>query len=66
MQPLSPYLAQNHGHDDKNGMVMFLERKPTKVILGQVLRQANAKSRDKINEDIAESAHMDPTLFHRL
>ena len=46
--------------------ILYEERKTTKRMLRQALRQANAKSRVKIYEDIAESAHMDPKLFHHL
>ena len=52
--------------DRPNMGILYEERKTTKRILRQALRQANAKSRVKIYEDIAESVHMDPKLFHRL
>ena len=59
-------LAAWRDGDRPNMGILYQERKITKRILRQALRQANAKSRVKIYEDIAESAHMDPKLFHRL
>ena len=59
-------LAAWQDGDRPNMGILYEERKTTKRMLRQALRQANAQSRVKIYEDIAESAHMDPKLFHHL
>ena len=44
----------------------WMERKTTKKILRQALRQANAKSKVRLYEDIADASPRNSRLFHRL